>query len=445
MRLGVVLVTIALPASLLTAAPAAQAQAAACRGLAATIEGLSNQTITGTAGNDVIVAPYGSFGFVDAGDGNDVICLVPGERLPGNDFPQFTVDAGAGDDIVDSTPLAADASTLFLPSSAGRDAFYGGPEQDQVTIPAVNGVPPTVDTETDAFVTGAGDDVVMSGSLGLPNGDVIDVGVGDDVVLYAGTGASGDGKVIGGPGTDTLWPTAHDPVDPPDDPLPPGYVVFSARTGSATIAGAPYLTWTGIEDYELSDIVHHHVMFLGSSADEQVALSRGPVIVRMRGGDDSVSHYYPSLPDGSVSGGAGRDSLNVDVRGKVNVDLRREAVLRDGDTTVHLRLAGFEDAKVSGRSVTLLGTHGPDRLVATGRKGVAVRGLAGADVIRVRVNTILGPLPGNERQARGGPGRDRLYGSFRNDDLIGGGGRDVADGGSGRDFCLSEIRIDCER
>ena len=49
MRLGVVLVTIALPASLLSAAPAAQAQAASCRGLAATIEGAANQSITDSA------------------------------------------------------------------------------------------------------------------------------------------------------------------------------------------------------------------------------------------------------------------------------------------------------------------------------------------------------------------------------------------------------------
>ena len=40
-----------------------------------------------------------------------------------------------------------------------------------MTIPAVNGVPPVDDTEADVFVTGAGDDLVMSGSLGMPNPD----------------------------------------------------------------------------------------------------------------------------------------------------------------------------------------------------------------------------------------------------------------------------------
>jgi hypothetical protein len=44
----------------------------------------------------------------------------------------------------------------------------------------------------------------MSGSLGLPNPDVIDVGDDDDVVLYAGTGAAGEGRVAGGRGRDAL-------------------------------------------------------------------------------------------------------------------------------------------------------------------------------------------------------------------------------------------------
>ena len=94
MRLGVALAVIALPVGLLGAAPAAEAQAATCRGLAATIEGASNQSITGTPGDDVIVAPYGSFGFVNAGAGNDVVCVVPGDPLP--DYEELPVLHGPG-------------------------------------------------------------------------------------------------------------------------------------------------------------------------------------------------------------------------------------------------------------------------------------------------------------------------------------------------------------
>ena len=126
-----------------------------------------------------------------------------------------------------------------------------------------------------------------------------------------------------------LFPTALDPVDPPDDPLPPGGVVFDARTGMATVAGAPYLTWTGIDDYQLGDIEQNHVVFLGSARPEHVTLSRGTVNVRLGGGDDSVSHYYPSLPDGVVYGEAGHDLLHVDVRGTAFVDLARGAVVED--------------------------------------------------------------------------------------------------------------------
>jgi hypothetical protein len=103
------------------------------------------------------VAPYGSFGFVSAGAGNDVVCVVPGQPLPDyEEMPSMSVQVGGGGDVIDSTALTADPGSLFVPSSNGRDAFYGGPEQGQATIPAVNGVPPVDDTEVDVFVTGAG-------------------------------------------------------------------------------------------------------------------------------------------------------------------------------------------------------------------------------------------------------------------------------------------------
>ena len=316
------------------------------------------------------------------GAGNDVVCVVPGDTLPDyEELPSFTVQAGDGDDVIDSTALTADQASLFVPSSAGRDAFYGGPEQDQVTIPAVNGVPPVVDTEADVFVTGAGDDLVMSGSLGMPNPDVIDTGDGDDVVLYAGSGATGEGRVAGGRGRDALYPTAFDPIDPPDDPLPPGGVVFDARTGTATVAGAPYLTWTGIDDYQLGDIEQNHVTFLGSARPEHVTLSRGTVYVRLGGGDDSVSHYYPSLPDGVVFGGAGQRPPAHRRPGHGSTSTCARGCRRGPRRAVGARAcAGFEDAEAVGSlGHACSGLTGPNRLGAVARKVVTVVGRAGAD------------------------------------------------------------------
>jgi hemolysin type calcium-binding protein len=46
---------------------------------------------------------------------------------------------------------------------------------------------------------------------------------------------------------------------------------------------------------------------------------------------------------------------------------------------------------------------------------------------------------------RGGAGPDRLLGSRNDDILIGGPGRDLADGAKGSDTCRAEVRRHCER
>ena len=350
---------IALPAGLLSAAPSAVAQAATCRGLTATIEGAANASITGTAGDDVIVAPYGSFGFVNAGDGNDVVCVVPGDALSDyEDLPSFTVQAGEGVDIIDSTALTADhgvtvraeqrrARRLLRRTRAGPGDHPGGqrralggrhrgrrvrhrsrqrPGDVRQPGPAQPRRHRRRSTETTSCCTPARAPPARAGSPGVR-------------------------------GRDALFPTAIDPVDPPDDPLPPGDVVVDARTGTATVAGAPYLTWTGIDDYQLGDIEQNHVTFLGSARPEHVTLSRGTVTVRLGGGDDSVSHYYPLAAEPAACYGEVRPRWPPRRRAaaRAYVDLATDAVVdRTRDDGALLGLAGFEDAEVWGRSVTLL-------------------------------------------------------------------------------------------
>ena len=91
------------PSALALTGPVAPTYAAAavCQGQPATIEG-STGTITGTEGNDVIVAT-GLDTDVQALGGNDLICVVGGD-----------VSTGAGDDSVVST-AAAGGFTTRLP------------------------------------------------------------------------------------------------------------------------------------------------------------------------------------------------------------------------------------------------------------------------------------------------------------------------------------------
>ena len=106
--------------------------------------------------------------------------------------------------------------------------------------------------------------------------------------------------------------------------------------------------------------------------------------------------------------------------------------------------------------VTLVGTPGDDRLVATACASATVRGRGGDDEI-LRIGFDAPPnreCPHSHLRASGGAGDDRIAGTINNDVLVGGPGndrlkgrkgKDVARGGAGRDTCLAEWRTGCER
>ena len=113
MKLLATLAAVALPTTLALSGPVAPAHAAAavCQGQPATIEG-TNGTLTGTQGNDVIVA-HGSEAEVDALGGNDLICVEGGK-----------VSTGPGDDSVVSTAPDGVFTSAYL--TGGSDSFLSG-------------------------------------------------------------------------------------------------------------------------------------------------------------------------------------------------------------------------------------------------------------------------------------------------------------------------------
>jgi Tol biopolymer transport system component len=129
-----------------------------------------------------------------------------------------------------------------------------------------------------------------------------------------------------------------------------------------------------------------------------------------------------------------------------------------GTITINVRAPGAgpggvvttQSARCGGRTATIVGTAGNNRLVGTTRRDV-IAGLGGNDTIRGgRGNDIIcggtgrdriGGGSGNDRAAGGSgndrvsgdSGRDSLKGDSGNDRLNGGSGRDNLNGGSGRD------------
>jgi Ca2+-binding RTX toxin-like protein len=171
------------PAALVAAALAlpatpSHAAAASCHGLPATIEASTGE-VAGTPGNDVIVVS-GTVTRVDAGDGDDVICLVDTHH-------EVRVFAGSGDDIVDTEGTKAGS---FADLGKGFDHFLGGPGPDHIRSRDPRGA--------DTLITRAGDDsVVATSPVNL------DLGTGDDsLVLLAEPDVSN--YLFFGPGNDTI-------------------------------------------------------------------------------------------------------------------------------------------------------------------------------------------------------------------------------------------------
>jgi len=151
---------------------------ATCDGRTATISS-SAPTVTGTAGDDVIVATGTTGQLIRAGGGNDTICGSVGpDRIlagDGNDTVlsgngDDVVTAGNGNDIVD-----AGVGRDNVAGGEGDDVMSGGVGNDRVAGDAgsdrVNG-----NNGSDLLVGGTGNDALDGGS----SPDVIDPGSGSN-------------------------------------------------------------------------------------------------------------------------------------------------------------------------------------------------------------------------------------------------------------------------
>jgi Ca2+-binding RTX toxin-like protein len=178
--------------------PTSRADAAAtCQGQPATIEA-SAGTVMGTPGPDVIVVT-GTVTVVDAGDGDDRICLVGTVKL-GDDRHWLDVAAGAGNDVVDVSQAGAKSDTDLGP---GVDAFTGSAFKEWVRVGGsyYNGGSDG-DLGPDTIDTGAGKDALSMG----PSGVVVDarLGAGEDLLSFF-TSRAGPGSTFDlGAGRDRL-------------------------------------------------------------------------------------------------------------------------------------------------------------------------------------------------------------------------------------------------
>ena len=354
--------------------------------------------------------------------GDDVICARGGSY----------VDAGAGDDTVDTTVQTESRVDL----GPGADHFIGGPGNDTVRAVGIydDDLGPIADVDVDVIDTGDGAAYVKSGKGG-PNGDQVTTGNGDAEIHWSGTPLPG-GYLHLGDGENVL-----NVVVP----------VASTRDWVLDASGAA----SGTDEDILIDLTGRlevlriagrlapagSLTYLGSDNDETVHMGdygRNRVVVRLRGGDDRIAAGCRSLRRPSIlSAGPGHDLLSLRSCQAARVDLERH---RLNGRVVN----GVEDVRLLATVATVIGDEKANRLRAVGCE-VRLSGGPGNDRLELIDDDRLGPSAcGDIRRLVGGAGADRLVGSRFADVLLGGAGRDTANGAGGRDTCRAEIVRNCQ-
>lgn len=478
MRRTATLTALLIGASILAPTGAANAAGETCRGEAATIVG-TGEPVVGTEGRDVIVT--GTSVKTSGGGGDDLICVTPLVN-----FNMFNIDAGPGNDLVDSTALPV-SSYVTASLGDGADTFVGGIADERVAAGAAGSIWVEVpaESERDVIDTGEGIDSVVSGGPGLANDDEVRTGGGGDTVMWSGvmgpqsvldTGGDNDLLIARASGT-TFG------VDLTQQKLSRNGVV------EASFASIERLWINPEPDLGVVTIV-------GTEVADQVEV-KGPAAVRISlgGGDDSLSVAGVG-GDSRIDLGAGTDRISVRSapQGSVELDLPKSSLVVDGSAAVSVD--GIENASIRATQATVIGTDRANNLsvvgcstTISGGKGkdsirhsnfdpeleqnagctsgrTTLRGGSGNDTIQggLRTDRIYGdggndtistgPAASGKNKVWGGGGNDKIQGGGDNDVLNGGAGkdnisgskgRDVAIGGPDRDTCKAEVEKSCER
>ncbi|WP_181311610.1 hypothetical protein [Nocardioides campestrisoli] len=477
-------------------APAGASPATTCMGKPVTIVATA-KVMKGTEGDDVVAMTPGAWNSFSALGGDDTICLTHGAPSGGRD-PQGSwgyVNAGHGNDVVVNESTQASSMTIFL--GAGEDRFIGSSYSETVftDVESDDDFTPSPGSQRDVVEMGGGASVLTYGDevWTLPsadglNADAISFGSGSAELHYRGS-MTPQGSVDLSQATPTFLNLSA--VLPPDPKGAERKVLVDAPAARVTVDGAQALAWQGhVDTWEFGEYQapswDFSVSFLGTEADESLSFVHGYVgEVRLGAGDDSVEGGYGNwLHTRALDGGPGRDRVEyyracqrltarlgsqVDCDGQI-VPLngfehvvvssiakrsRVTAIGTDGRDSAHVfgdRVAfhggrGADQAVLSGKVARANGGPGADRLTAFARDAI-LRGHGGPDVLTLSYNDLRYKRAHATRQvALGGPGNDVLAGSSTKvgDRLIGGPGRDRVNGRGGKDYCDAEITKACKR
>ncbi|WP_419708970.1 retention module-containing protein [Pseudomonas sp. NFX224] len=154
-------------------------------------------TLTGTAGNDTLVAGNGD-NVINAGDGNDILTAGTGNNTLHGDGGNDLLFSGIGNDLLDggtgndtaSYAHATSAVTVNLGQSGPQNTFGAGTD----TLTAIENL---IGSDFNDKLTGDNNSNIITGGLG---NDVLKGEGGDDFLI----GGLGNNTLTGGSGADTF-------------------------------------------------------------------------------------------------------------------------------------------------------------------------------------------------------------------------------------------------
>jgi Ca2+-binding RTX toxin-like protein len=259
---------------------------------ALTISYQDGHTLTGTSGDDVLVAGTGD-NILNAGDGNDVLTAGPGNNElhggAGNDL----LYSGPGNDLLDGGTGIDTASYAHATAGVTVDlSLIGAQNTIGAGSDTLTGIENLVGSNFNDTLTGDNNSNIITGGLG---NDVLNGGGGDDLLI----GGLGNNTLTGGAGADTFqWlkdNSGHDVITdftPGTDKLDLSQLLQGENGTTASLDDYLHFTVTGSGPSTVTSI---DVSALAGAAPSQTIDLAGVNL---------ASHYGVTPGAGGVVGGA---------------------------------------------------------------------------------------------------------------------------------------------